>query len=124
LDIEPNNVLVVAEDTQNPVIPKLLKMGCALQSASLEEDLAVCVQAKHFIAGFGTFAPLAIFLGRHQSVHLPNPFLPEHDRMYSARGLPSHVKVYEFSNYLTQFHNEPHECEIMLTWNDSIHCCN
>lgn len=120
LRIKPEQAIVVAEDIQNPVILKLLELGLSFQSASIAEDLAVCAQSKHLIAGFGTLAPVAIFLGRHQSVHLPNPFLPERNRSYIERGLPPHIHVYEFQNYITSFHNFPNERQQMLSWNDTI----
>ena len=84
---------MVAEDKVNPVIKRLLDQGASFQSASLLEDLSVCISARHFIGGFGSFAPVIYFLGHHQSFHLPNPFLPEKDRIWALYGMPQNVSL-------------------------------
>lgn len=59
------NVTLIAEDTKNPVIPKLIEKGLHIRKNTFINDLSYLIYSYNLAIGFGTFGPAIAHLAPH-----------------------------------------------------------
>jgi|GEM_PF-2924411 len=124
----PDNVVIVFEDNENPVIDELIyyckkrSINVSSVSSSLRKDVEVLLKAKCLVAGFGTFVPIIASLSRHlEKVY----FFDRKDySFYDFKGIDLLVVKDKDGDYRRQvlsnnWVNSEEQRELMVNYNES-----
>ena len=116
-------IYLVAEDTRNPCIPKLIELYPQIhfQVQSLEEDIDLILGASNVVTTYGTFVPSLLMI----SEHVTNIFTPSYavSEFNLLDGNPAvHIHSTDLTEYREQqfpFRNTASQIQRMLTYTPS-----
>tara|TARA_B100001287_G_scaffold276862_1_gene290270 strand:+ start:1032 stop:1799 length:768 start_codon:yes stop_codon:yes gene_type:complete len=114
-----NKIIIIAEDTKNPTINKLLKEypNIDFKIQSFYKDIQTILGATNIISSFGTFIPYLALLSKN----IKNLYQPEYQGWY-GHFKHTHVNVYkiELPGYYEKMHpwkNTPEQIDVLLNYN-------
>ena len=85
-----NNIYLLAEDTKNPVINKLIQnFDVKIKLQSLEEDINMIIRSKNICFGVGTFIPSLLLFNNH----IENIYYPT----YCHRNMINYIECNKFT---------------------------
>ena len=119
-----SHVIIVAQDTENPVINALLRSysNIEFQQRNLENDITALLSAQNLIIGYGTFGMTWALLSDHlQSLYCPLLPAKVFGELYPEDINNLGVHTFEFRNYiqLGQWKASARQKRMMLNYKPS-----
>jgi hypothetical protein len=112
-----NKIYIVAEDTKNPCINKLVELypNIHLKIQSLDQDIALVLAATNLIMSYGTFCPALLLLSDNiRNVYRPSYCMSDIVSINTIND--TRIQLGDYKHKLTPWLNTPGQRQIMLTW--------
>ena len=109
-----DNIRIIAQDNNNPVIPELIKLypNIKLKFQTLIEDISYIIGSKNICFGKGSFiSSLLLF-----NSNLVNIYYPEYCERYINDYLDCNKTITKLPNYIKIWKNTIEQKKIMLTY--------
>lgn len=105
------NIYLVAEDTLNPCINKLLELypNIRFKIQSLKEDIKIILSAVNMVISFGTFIPELLYLSDNiKNVYCPS-YCPDYCRYRNEKSNIYILDLNEYYNHMFPWKNTPEQ---------------
>lgn len=110
-----DNIYLIAEDTHNPCITRLLELypKIIFKVQTLDEDINMILASKNIIISIGTFIPQLLELSNNiENIYKPN-YSP-----YNKTGCKLHItNLSEYQKIIFPWKNTQYQKQIMLNYN-------
>jgi len=118
-NVKYKNIILIAEDTKNPVINKLLTHypDITFQTQSFYKDIQTILGATNVISSFGTFIPYLLLLSKN----IKKLYQPNYQGWYGHFS-KTNVELYkidltQYKKLMSPWKNTPEQIEILLNYN-------
>ena len=107
-----NNIYLIAEDTRNPVINKLIQnFNVIFKLQSLEEDIKMIIKFKNICFGVGTFIPSLLLFNNN----IENIYYPTYCHRHMINYLKCNKFIIDINDYIKKGEwKNTHEQNILL----------
>jgi hypothetical protein len=117
-NVRYKNIILIAEDTKNPVIGKLLTHypNIIFKIQSFYKDIQTILGATNVISSFGTFIPYLLLLSKN----IKNLYQPNYQGWYghfSKTSIHLHkIDLSDYSKKMRPWKNTPEQIEMLLNY--------